>query len=381
MNILILSPGYPGENSFTCSFVKHQAVALSKFNHNLFVVSFTFSNKFAFKNCQVEIEASEKIKVYKIVFYKNFPIFNFIKSIVFTYLFVKKHVLKKNKIDVVHSHFFWPTGIIALLIKRKRSIPFVITSHEGMIHRAFKSVLHKYLIKKIIKKADAIISVGKAKLEILKKISGREIQLVHNVVDTDFFKNNNATFTTDDHGQVNIGFLGMLEGHGKGLDVLLKAIALLKEYDVFLHIGGHGKYQDYYSAMTKDLNLADKVKFYGMIKYHEVPEFYKKFDFFILPSRGENNPTVIIEAMAAGLPVISTNCGGPEFMITKENGIIVPPDNIEELHIAIKNMIENLKGFNRDKIVKYAENYYGEKVICSQLTQIYNNIVNTQSGF
>ena len=85
-------------------------------------------------------------------------------------------------------------------------------------------------------------------------------------------------------------------------------------------------------SLVSELGLSDEVKFFGSITEKEVVAEYGKAQVFVLSSEEEPAPQVIAQAMAAGLPVVSTSVGGIPFLVKDgQNGFLVPPGNVERL--------------------------------------------------
>jgi len=103
----------------------------------------------------------------------------------------------------------------------------------------------------------------------------------------------------------------------------------------------------------------DTVEIVGQIPHKKIAEYMKNADFIILPSWSEGLPTVLVEAMACGLPVIATNVGGIPEIINKDVGILVEPKNPEKLAKGIMYAIS--KKWDRRLISDYIKNYTWEK--------------------
>jgi len=122
----------------------------------------------------------------------------------------------------------------------------------------------------------------------------------------------------------------------------------------------HG--ENIYKKFVKP-EFKDKIIFTGGRK--DIPEFMKLADILLLPSEGEGLPGVVMEAMASGLPIVSTDCVGPkEIIINGKNGFLVKQKNNEEFYKALKKLVDNPKlrikmGKNGKEFVK---NYSIEKV-------------------
>lgn len=203
-----------------------------------------------------------------------------------------------------------------------------------------------------------------------------KIRVTYAGVDDSFFLSKNKK---ESKNQLSLIFVGRLNGpHGqKGVDILLKAIPLIiKEHNIMLNIIGTGSRANEYKKLAKDLKVDNYVKFLGFVEHKKLPEYYANADLFVFPSRRESFGLVLVEAMAAGLPVVSTRVGAiPEVVKDGETGILVPPNNPQKFAEAVnflldhpdKMQIMGMKGkervkeyFTWDKVAKRVLKYYEE---------------------
>lgn len=163
----------------------------------------------------------------------------------------------------------------------------------------------------------------------------------------------------------------------KGIPYLLEALTLLKKKrdDFVLDIVGDGPCRKDYEEMTHDLGLQEHVRFHGLKTKQEVAEYMGNADIFVLPSEWENMPCVIIEAMASGLPVVSTNVGGIPEIINDEVGVLVPPKNSVRLVKALDSILNNLPSFSRERIVELARERYSYEAVGEVLNRLYRSTV------
>ena len=113
----------------------------------------------------------------------------------------------------------------------------------------------------------------------------------------------------------------------------------------------------------------------GFCSRDQMAADYRNSDLFILPSWSETFGVVYIEAMAAGLPVIATRCGGPEDFVTEENGLLIPVGDRDELIRAMDQMWEDCARYDRAAIAENAVSRFSAEAIARQLTDIYNKLV------
>jgi rhamnosyl/mannosyltransferase len=141
-------------------------------------------------------------------------------------------------------------------------------------------------------------------------------------------------------------FVGRLRYY-KGLDDLLRAMALIRDTanipPAVLLIAGRGPMEAAWSALAQELGVAGQVHFLGDVPDETLPALYHAADLFVLPAnaRAEAFGAVLLEAMAAGLPAISTEVGsGTSYVnIQGETGLIVPPRDPEALAQAIASLL------------------------------------------
>jgi len=129
----------------------------------------------------------------------------------------------------------------------------------------------------------------------------------------------------------------------KGQDVLLRAVALLKQsgLSVCLRIGGNGPEMDALQALSRELQLTEAVAFLGFIDESQYMAEMRSADVFVLASHQEPMGVVYMEAMATEIPTIGTNAGGvPEIITDNVNGLLVPPNDPPALAAALRRLHE-----------------------------------------
>ena len=370
MNILFLSHIYPEKNNFRGAFIQEQAKALNK-THNVIVVVFSvnYSAFSPFSNYSVTKTTEDNLTIYNLIIAKSFPVYNQLNYLNTAKKFILNKIISQHKIDIIHCHFSYPTGYLGYLLNKKTNIPFVITEHSRF-NAYFKTFIHKKLSILAIQNANAVIAVSEFLKNQITPFTKKPINSIHNIVDTNKFSIN----TTND-STINIGFLGNFINNNKGLDILLLALTKIKNKNIYLHIGGSGHLLQSYQKMAEQLELTDKCKFYGEIFIDKIPHFFSKLNLFISASRFETFGIVLIEAMACGIPVITTKSGGPQQFITNETGILVEPEDAEGLANAIDLIISRLHQYDHEYIRKYAIDNFGVDAFVSQINTVYKNVL------
>jgi glycosyltransferase involved in cell wall biosynthesis len=245
----------------------------------------------------------------------------------------KKYVTNNGKPDIVHVHSFL-IGELALWIKEKYSIPFVVTEHSSGFFKKVYSQKTIIFAKKVFENSKACIAVSEQFCKLLKDLFNISFKYIPNVVDTSFFTMKEKS-DRDEYVFLNIGHLDEKKNQAE----LIRAFSN--------QFNGNQKYQ---------------LKIVG-----QGNEFTKS-DCFVLASRFETFGVVLIEAMSCGLSVLSTKSGGPEsIIIDNKLGLLCEHDELEKGLIKITK-----KKFNNKLIRDYVLDHFSEKVVAHKLIQVYN---------
>src|SRR5439155_16208787 len=159
-------------------------------------------------------------------------------------------------------------------------------------------------------------------------IRGR-FRVVPNAVDVGLFHPNGAA------AEPSLVTGGRLD-HQKGIDVLLRALATVRQDrdDVRLDVIGDGPERGAYERLARELGVAAAVTFHGFRPKAELAALMRRASLFVLASRFDNNPCVLLEAQASGLPIVASDVGGIA-EIVEQNGRLVPPERPDALANAI----------------------------------------------
>lgn len=179
-----------------------------------------------------------------------------------------------------------------------------------------------------IKAETLLVANDRTKQALPTGVQGTIIELVENGVDFSVWRSD-STASKEPNQPVHFVFLGRLEGW-KGVDLLLEAFApVAAQTDAVLEIIGDGEMQGELEAQTARLKLDSRVLFGGWLSQEECARKLQQADVLVLPSLREPGGSVVMEAMAVGLPVIATNWGGPADYLDSTCGILVEPASKE----------------------------------------------------
>jgi glycosyltransferase involved in cell wall biosynthesis len=196
----------------------------------------------------------------------------------------------------------------------------------------------RFLVRWMFKSASAVVVLGAHWANFIEKDMGTscdKLFIVYNgVPDRGLVSRNKSDV-------LSILFLGQL-GIRKGVDTLLDAISRLDEkHEWHATLAGNGDI-GYWKSVSSSLDISHRVTFTGWLDDNGVTEALERADVLVLPSRAENQPVAIIEAMALGLPVIASNIGAiPEQVVDGETGILIEPSDTAGLTFAIEQILCN----------------------------------------
>ncbi|HLM61322.1 MAG TPA: glycosyltransferase family 4 protein, partial [Pyrinomonadaceae bacterium] len=220
--------------------------------------------------------------------------------------------------------------------------------HAGDIddYYPFQSRIGQKFIRSAINSSDTVIAVSNESARQLRNITdSANISVVANAIDTSIFNNssdfNNSSESRQNTGAVRLLFVGAT-GKLKGERDLLKALAILRADKPDLKVSLLGYGAENLSSYCEELKVTDYIEFLGAVSMDERIKFFQKADIFVLPTYAEAMPMSVIEAMAAGLPVISTTVGGiPELIEDGTDGFLVAPGDVNALAGKISFLLNN----------------------------------------
>lgn len=261
--------------------------------------------------------------------------------------------LAKRKADIVHFQGFFhlPNIVLGSFCGKITNTPTVLTTHglqEAMFDYShsrnhFVRILAARTIKSVLENIDSFIALSQLDMQVLKDLGleSSKIYCVPNGVDIDKFSNVKLTFgVLQKYGVPSTGPLVLCVcriSRNKGLYYLLQATSKLKNMidNLSVLIVGPSRdkaYKNWLVEMAINLGVADIVHFRENVPDDDLVRLYSQADLFVLPSEQETLPLVVLEAMAAGCPLIATSVGGiPDIVVNGENGMLIDPGNVEEI--------------------------------------------------
>jgi len=286
------------------------------------------------------------------------------------------YFIKKENIDLIHAHWFFPSGLIAGLAGKICRKQVIITAHGSDIF-VLKGWFWNKVKKFIIFLADAISVVSPEIEKKLTRLKIGKIFIVPMGVDVSLFK---LKEKQEKRNRVQLLFVGRLS-IAKGIVYLIKALPVIisKFPETKLAIIGLGQEKSKFEKLVDKLNLRQNVDFLGGIDNQKLPKYYQEADIFVLPSLTEGTPVTVLEAMSCGCPVVATKVGGlPSLIKNKKNGLLVNVKSSTEISRAVIRILS--ENDLRDKIIREArktvEERYNWPIIVNRFKNIYKTCLN-----
>ncbi|HKW67557.1 MAG TPA: glycosyltransferase [Terriglobales bacterium] len=274
--------------------------------------------------------------------------------------------------DVIHVHVY-DAGGPAVLFGRLNHIPVVVSEHFSSFLRRALGRLDIFKAWLAFRGANLVLPVSRALQRAIEDygIHARS-QVIPNTADTTLFS---PALTRNGANTKRLLFVGQLT-EARGVSYLLRAVSHLhqKRDDWQLDIVGDGDAKPEYERLAADLRLCDKVAFHGLKTRTEVAEFMRRAQLLVLSSLCETFSAPAIEALASGIPVLATRCGGPEEFITRDVGLLVPPADEDSLYQGLDYMLTNLHLYSSQKISQYAAERFSPEVVGAKLHAIYQSL-------
>lgn len=289
--------------------------------------------------------------------------------------YINNYIRANGLPDYVHVHVPIKAGIIALWLKWKYNVPYLLTEHYGLYNNRVvhsfrkKSFLFRYFTKRIIRGAAVFLPVcNKLALEVGNEAVDRDYRVIYNTVNTNYFYYAPPTSSKF----IFLHVSNMV--HVKNVLGILRSFEKLQVIKPCTELWLTGPVPDELKKVIIDSEFFGNTIFLkGEIPYGSVAEQMRMAHCVVLFSRSENMPCVLLEAFCSGRPVIATRVGGIPEVVNESNGLLVDSEDEQSLTDAMVAMIDNYEKYNPIVIENLAKASYSYEAIGKQIASIYNN--------
>jgi len=277
-------------------------------------------------------------------------------------------IRRARSYDIIHAHWLYPSGIAGVIAAKVRNLPLIVTSHGGDLNRARHSRALTFLSGRVSRGSNVCIGVSMALCEQFRSYGISEDRTLHIPVGAEVTSDSSHCVfdgcTEFREFDAFTGFRMIYVGSlipGKSVETMLSAHRKLETlgYPVASAIVGPGPMKARLKSIVKE-QLINNVFIVDGQEPSLIPAWMSKAHVLVLPSLSEGQPTVVMEAMALGLPVIATDIPGMrELVHTGKTGFLFPPRDVERLTECVENVIKD--DLLRQQMGHRAKEYFKRK--------------------
>ena len=280
--------------------------------------------------------------------------------------------IRDNGVDVLHTHGY-KTDILGVLATRGLPCALVSTPHGWSADAGLKVQLYEALDRVAFAWCDSVAPLSEDLMAGLRRIpwAARRARLIPNGVDlseiteSDEVADELAEFRSA--GGRAIGYVGQLIPR-KRIDTLLRAFAGVADDRTRLYLVGDGAARPELEALAAELGQRERVRFTGFRE--DRLAFLRGFDLFVLPSALEGIPRCVMEAMAAGIPVVASDIEGSRTLVRSgETGLLFPVGDHEALRAGIRSLLD--EPATRARLASAARDLVNERFSAERMARDY----------
>ncbi len=327
---------------------------------------------------------ADNITIYKVgVHKKNLHFWR--KSEVIEWLFKAalhyRRLVKTTDYDLAHAFFGFPTAYLCLRSAPK--LPYIISlrgsdvpGYNVRLRTDYK--LLSPLFRRIWRSAAVVVANSQGLAELAKAFTPElDIGVINNGIDIETFYPGPARPPAR---PVKVLTVCRLISR-KRIDLLIETVDNAKAIgvDIQLNIAGEGNLMAELKKLTEKVGAGERVNFMGRVPTEQMPQLYRDNDIFVMSSAHEGMSNAMLEAMASGLPIITTRCEGVEELII-DNGIVIDQALGESIANAIKKLVDNPQTYrNMSTAAAKRARQFTWSSVASKYLDCYHNIISRQA--
>ncbi|WP_165788089.1 glycosyltransferase [Arthrobacter glacialis] len=381
MHVLFLPSWYPAdETDFSGSFFIEQAQAVALAGHDVGVVSVKGIPIYSPAQLRgrapgIRRSVESGISTYRLDKVLPFPKVPGGNERVLLHawrVLLTRYISENGLPDVLHAHAMFPAGIVAHALSDEFGIPFIVTEHRpssvGRLQEKWSGVHGR----RAAYAASALVAVARGFVPVLNEAYGiapDKWQYIPGLLSPQF-----QDIATRDvpQGPFVFGHVSHLDP-GKRVDLLIEAFAeqFSNVDNVRLRIAGDSVHKAALEALAGRLGIAKKVDFIGAVPRNGIVAEFSSAHVFVLPSAAEAFGTVLWEAMACGLPLVSTATWAGTNAVVESNGLLAGIDSLAELGEAMVRIRKDFDSYDPATIRTICVDHCGRAAFVSQYEATY----------
>jgi glycosyltransferase involved in cell wall biosynthesis len=384
MHVLIIPSWYPDDREdIKGSFFREQAISLKKIGVDVGVVSLQLCSLRKWRalfTCRygISFEIDEGVPTYRkygVDWFPRIRTLQWSRARSYGMEVVERYISQYGIPDIIHVHSMFNAGSIALEVKSRYGVPYVITEHSSIFGLKGVNKAQLSLALNVSKHAERRFAVSSKLALLLEKtidMSGGCWDVMPNIVNESFLD-----YPLENNQKFLFTFLNVcILSENKRVDLLIKgfAQAFKGQENCRLRIGGDGEQRKVLESLVKELGVLKQVEFLGLLSREDVKQEMHSANTFVLTSDYETFGVVLIESLALGVPVIATRCGGPEDIVREEDGILIKKGDVAGMASAMKDMYNLNFFYTKHHIRNSCRQRFSEKVISKKILKVYSEI-------
>lgn len=385
MHVLFVPSWYPSDTTdFSGSFFIEQAQALVRVGHKVGVISVKGIPVYAPRQLRgwtrgVRQTLEIGINTYRLDKVLPFPKVPGANERVLLHAWrtlLIRYISENGRPDVLHAHAMFPSGVVAHALSDEFGIPFVVTEHRpssiGRLNGKWNRVHGRWAGFA----ASALIGVSTgfaAELNGAYDLGAKKWQYVPGLLSPQF---QDIPTRSSPVGSFVFSHVSHLDP-GKRVDLLIEAFAdrFRGVEGVRLRIAGDSIHKTKLETLADGLKISEQIDFIGAVARKDIVGEFGAAHVFVLPSVAESFGTVLWEAMACGLPIVSTATWAGTNAIVEDNGLLVAIDARKQLGDALVKIREDFDNYNPETIRSICVDHCGHEAFVSQYEAIYAEAV------
>lgn len=383
LKVLFLPRWYPNRyDPMPGLFIQRQAEALTKFCQVAVVYIHPDIN--CPSKYEVDFAVENEVRVLRVYFNPEAK-FGLLSPIIKRLRYYKAATKAVKSIrqfapQIVHNHVLTRAGFVAWRVARSMKIPFIISEHWSRYfpeNNSYHGMLRRMITLFVVKRAAALIPVSE-KLKIAmadQGLTNKLIRVVPNVVDTTHFVPVQHQFRDQVKRIIHVSCFDDKSKNISGLLRVLKSLSYIRQ-DFQCWFVGDGPDFEAMKLYAKELEIIDIFAvFKGMQKPETLAQLLGESDFSVMSSHYETFGTVLVESLACGIPVVSTDTGIAREIIHQDNGLLVKPGDEEELLKALNVMLDQCRTYRAEDVRASLPNHFSGDSVAEQIKSVYEMVL------
>ena len=379
--ILLLAGWYPNSlNLAEGDFIKYQAQQMAKEGLNVSVFHSSLSYRYLLKGrlgkrvFDTNKDGLHEHLVERPFFPRNSRQFMKIWA-EYVLSDMKRYLEKHNLPDIIHAHTYLG-GYMAQIVKKRFGSPYLLTLHETTFLTDTIPSHHEEIVKDALAEADEVIAVSKALAQKVEEKYSHNPIVVPNFINFELFKP-----SSEKNEKFTFIYVGDLIER-KNVELLIDSFSKVNRFipDSELVIIGDGPYIGVLKKLCKVKGINTRVRFKERLGQKKVARELGRSHCFVLPSRAETFGIVLVEALASGIPVISTTSGGSSDIVNEKNGILLSAFSSDEMSSAMLSIYDTLDKYPAHTLRQIAESRFSGRIISKVYSRVYENILQNSAN-